>query len=195
MIESYLFNHLNVCCNGSLFTNSNWFAFEEERVVHEQSNSAVVSQSPDTDATIDNKDVDSGDEVASNEHDKDLVDSATSESFESKPGPNDTAIRKSTDESTPNESDKPLEWIKWRESESVQQEQQIETAVKIAELTDSIPNGNLEVTSTADIAGDGPNKAEVSPPLLLMCLFWKIMNLELEVELKKMADHKSWRLS
>ncbi|KAF5811247.1 putative SIT4 phosphatase-associated protein family [Helianthus annuus] len=150
--------------SGSLFTNSNWFAFEEERVVHEQSTSAVVSQSPDTDATIDNKDVDSGDEVTSNENDKDLVDSATSESLESKPGPDDTAIRKSTDESTPNESDKPPEWIEWRESESVQPEPQIETAVKITELTDSLPNGNLEVTSTADIAGDGPNKAEVSPP-------------------------------
>ncbi|GKD82273.1 serine/threonine-protein phosphatase 6 regulatory subunit 3-like protein [Tanacetum coccineum] len=34
--------------SGSLFTNSNWFAFEEERVAHEQSISAVASPSPNT---------------------------------------------------------------------------------------------------------------------------------------------------
>ncbi|KAK9056006.1 hypothetical protein SSX86_027093 [Deinandra increscens subsp. villosa] len=151
--------------SGSLFTNSNWFAFEEERVAHEQSTSAVASQSPDTGGATDGND--GGGDITSGDNDKDLVDSATYEVPESKPGPDDTAIRKSTGDSTPGEGDKPTEWIEWRES--VQPEPSTETSVTTTETaetsqaaTDSLlPNGNLEVPSIAD---DGPIKGEVSPP-------------------------------
>ncbi|XP_076908816.1 uncharacterized protein LOC143565847 [Bidens hawaiensis] len=147
----------------SLFTNSNWFAFEEERAAHEQSTSAVASQPPDIDSTTVGNDG-GGDEVTSTENDKGLVDSATTETPESKPGPDDTAIRKPVDESTPSESDKPAEWIEWRESAQPEpSDKTTESAETAPAATDSLPNGDVEVTSTADVADDGSVKAEVTP--------------------------------
>lgn len=160
--------HDDFCCcfSGSLFTNSNWFAFEEERVIHEQSTSAVASPSPNTDDTAGSSDDDDVD--ASKEIDKDCVDPATSEVPESKPGPDDTAIEKSTDDSTPSESDKPPEWIEWRESVKPSTEPLVMTAESVATsqgAVESLPNGDLEVIPQADIAdGDDLKTQEVSPP-------------------------------
>ncbi|GJU61347.1 serine/threonine-protein phosphatase 6 regulatory subunit 3 [Tanacetum coccineum] len=112
------------------------------------------------------------DKVTSNENAKDLVDSATSEVPESKPGPDDTTIGKSTEDSTSSESDKPPEWIEWRESVEPEPstEPSIETSVvtsKPAEAsqaaTDSLPNGNLEANLVTDIGSDAPSIKEVDP--------------------------------
>ena len=37
--------------SGSLFTNSNWFAFEDDRVTNERSTGSLVSPSPNTEVT------------------------------------------------------------------------------------------------------------------------------------------------
>ncbi|GJV84840.1 hypothetical protein Tco_1524738, partial [Tanacetum coccineum] len=102
--------HWKEMMSGSLFKNSNWFAFEEERAAHEQSISAVASPSPNTEGTTEAIEGDD-DKVTSNKNAKDLVDSATFEVLESKPGPDDTTIGKSTEDLTQSESDKPPEWI------------------------------------------------------------------------------------
>ncbi|XP_024963830.1 serine/threonine-protein phosphatase 6 regulatory subunit 3-like [Cynara cardunculus var. scolymus] len=156
--------------SGSLFTNSNWFAFEEERVVHERSTDAVASPSPNTEGTAGGSAV-GDDEATSNENDKNLVDTATSEVPDSKPGPDDTTFGKSADFSRPNESDKPPEWIEWRESVESSTEPAVEQSFTTAEsaetsqaATGSLPNGNLEVNPQADIANDVPNKGESAPP-------------------------------
>uniref|UniRef100_A0A7N2N775 Uncharacterized protein n=1 Tax=Quercus lobata TaxID=97700 RepID=A0A7N2N775_QUELO len=58
--------------SGSLYTNSNWFAFEDDRVANERSTGSLVSPSPNTEVTgvingvsddnvIDGKTTDSGD--------------------------------------------------------------------------------------------------------------------------------------
>ncbi|MFS7889708.1 putative SIT4 phosphatase-associated protein family [Helianthus anomalus] len=149
--------------SGSLFTNSNWFAFEEERVIPEQSTSTVASPSPNTDATTDG----GGDDmVMSNENDKDLVDSATSEVPQSKQDLDDAAIGKATDQSTSTENDKPTEWIEWREAVEPESSSVIatESAGTSHAATDSLPNGVPEVSPSDDIATDPPNKAEVSLP-------------------------------
>ncbi|GJZ45162.1 hypothetical protein Tco_0592758, partial [Tanacetum coccineum] len=69
----------------------NWFAFEEERAAHEQSISAVASPLPNTEGTTKAIEGDD-DKVTSNENAKDLVDSATFEVPESKPGPDYTTF-------------------------------------------------------------------------------------------------------
>ena len=166
--------------SGSLFTNSNWFAFEEERVVHERSTDAVASPSPDTEATPGG--TTGGDnEPTSNETDKKPVNPATSEVPESKPIPDDTTIGKPADSFKPNETDKPPEWIKWRESVEPTTESSVtvpESAETSPASTATLPNGNLEVNPTAGVAppsaasekpeaedGNGGNTTVVGGPL------------------------------
>jgi serine/threonine-protein phosphatase 6 regulatory subunit 3 len=63
-------------CSGSLFTNSNWFAFEDDRVANERSTGSLASPSPNTEGG----DVINGgsdDNVIVGEDDE-LVDTATS---------------------------------------------------------------------------------------------------------------------
>ena len=63
-------------CSGSLFTNSNWFAFEDDRVANERSTGSHASPSPNTEETcVINGGSD--DNVIVGEDD-DLVDTATS---------------------------------------------------------------------------------------------------------------------
>ncbi|XP_076899724.1 uncharacterized protein LOC143553664 isoform X2 [Bidens hawaiensis] len=149
---------------GSLFTNSNWFAFEEERAAPEQSTSTVASPSPDTGSTTGGNG--GGDDmVTSNENDKQLVHSATSEVPESKQELDDSVIGKSTDESTPSESDKPAKWVEWREAaEPEPSVMTTEPAETSQAATDDLPNGDLEVKPMDDITTDLPNKVEASPP-------------------------------
>ena len=71
-----------ICCislgvfSGSLYTNSNWFAFEDDRVANERSTGSPVSPSPNTEVTgVINGVCD--DNVIDGEDD-DLVDTATS---------------------------------------------------------------------------------------------------------------------
>ncbi|GJR82264.1 serine/threonine-protein phosphatase 6 regulatory subunit 3-like protein [Tanacetum coccineum] len=155
--------------SGSLFTNSIWFAFEEERAAHEQSISVVASPSPNTDGTAEAIEADD-DKVTSNENAKYLVDSATFKVPESKLGPDDTTIEKSTEDLTQSECDKPPEWIKWRESVKPSTEQSIETLVVTSKpveasqaATDSLPNGILEVNLVTDIGSDALSIKEVDP--------------------------------
>ncbi|GJS21887.1 serine/threonine-protein phosphatase 6 regulatory subunit 3-like protein [Tanacetum coccineum] len=154
--------------SGSLFTNSNWFSFEEERVAHEQSISAVASPSPNTEGTAEAIEGDD-DKVTSNENAKDLVDSATSEVPESKSGTDDTTIEKSMEDLTQSKSVKPPEWRESVEPEP-STEPSIETSVvtsKPAEAsqaaTDSLPNGNLEANLVTDIGSDALSIKEVDP--------------------------------
>lgn len=156
---------MNVCFSGSLFTNSNWFAFEEERAIHEQSTS---SPSPDTDSTAPGGDGGGDEVVTSTENDQDLVDSATSEIPESKPDVDDTPAGKSTDESTSTESDKPTEWIEWREAPEPEpligaaDTTTTEPAETSQAATASLPNGDLELSPMDEVATD-LNK-DVPPP-------------------------------
>lgn len=142
--------------SGSLFTNSNWFAFEEERADHEQSTSAAVasSPSPTTEGVAGGGD----DDVATDKTEKDVVDAATSEVPESKPGPDDTVIGKPTEDLKQSESEKPPEWIEWRESVEPSGEPPV-TTVESAETSVGLPNGDVV---NDDVANKGEEK--VAPP-------------------------------
>ncbi|KAL8217835.1 hypothetical protein R6Q57_021208 [Mikania cordata] len=153
--------------SGSLFTNSNWFAYGDERVSHEQSTSTLASPSPNTDSFTGGSS--GGDVVTSSENDKDLVDTATSMAPEPKQDMDDTTIGNETRQS---ESDKPHEWDGWREPEGEPEPKpEPETSVMTTDpaettqaATDCLPNGNLEVNSTNGTAPDFPNSVEASPP-------------------------------
>lgn len=108
--------------SGSLFTNSNWFAFEEDRdrVANERSTGSLASPSPNAEEggnyANENYNVTSGGE------DEDLADTATS-SPEAEP------------KLEPGGTDKPVEWVEWRES------------LDAGDPSEVLPNGELETKS------------------------------------------------
>ncbi|XAR59364.1 hypothetical protein NMG60_11015182 [Bertholletia excelsa] len=120
--------------NGSLFTNSNWFAFEDERVVNERSADSIPSSSPNNNAggtLAANSGGGDDDEVVigDGEEDEELTDTATSQVVESKISSEDPVVSNLSKESSSSdqiivgekESAKPpeSEWVEWRETSDV----------------------------------------------------------------------------
>ncbi|KAF9588957.1 hypothetical protein IFM89_017636 [Coptis chinensis] len=132
--------------SGSLFTNSNWFAFDEEK----HSSGSPPSPSPDAEETgiVSSS---SDDEVVLGEDD-DLDDTATSSPEpDSSPKTNDPGILgpengvpedldKDTRPSSPVEGDKPPEWVQWRETSDLSDPSD-------AEQPPALPNGELALDS------------------------------------------------
>ncbi|KAL2341529.1 hypothetical protein Fmac_009469 [Flemingia macrophylla] len=115
--------------SGSLFTNSNWFTFEEDRdrVANDRSTGSLASPSPNAEESIVKA---SGDDVIAVE-DEELADTATS---------SPEAGLKLEHVGT----DKPVEWVQWRESSDAN------------DPSDVLPNGQ--------IVNNDPGTAESSPP-------------------------------
>ncbi|XP_075664595.1 uncharacterized protein LOC142634193 isoform X1 [Castanea sativa] len=126
--------------SGSLFTNSNWFAFEDDRVANERSTGSHASPSPNTEETcVINGGSD--DNVIVGEDD-DLVDTATS-SPEAGTKSEDTTHLDNSRETGHAETDKPPEWVEWRET------------TDSSDPSDVLPNGEIQVgleLSEADAA-------------------------------------------
>ncbi|TKY72368.1 Serine/threonine-protein phosphatase 6 regulatory subunit 3 [Spatholobus suberectus] len=112
--------------SGSLFTNSNWFAFEEDRdrVANERSTGSLTSPSPNAEEGIIKA---SGDDVVAGE-DEELADTATS---------SPEAGLKLEHGGT----DKPVEWVEWRESSDSNDPSGV------------LPNGELEIELGKNDAG------------------------------------------
>ncbi|KAG0487050.1 hypothetical protein HPP92_009145 [Vanilla planifolia] len=127
--------------SSSLFTNSNWFAFEDERAVNDRSTGSLASPSPNSD---------DADEVVVGES-EDLADKMASLQFSGSKcddtqemnsiclgngpvnEPNETSGNLS-----PSECEKPLEWVEWRETVDLINENGANTA-------SSAPNGDFEI--------------------------------------------------
>ncbi|CAJ1962940.1 unnamed protein product [Sphenostylis stenocarpa] len=118
--------------SGSLFTNSNWFAFEEDRdrVANERSTGSPTSPSPDAEEGIVKA---SGDDVIAGE-DEELADTATS---------SPEAGQKLEHCGT----DKPVEWVEWRESSDAN------------DPSDVLPNG--EIGNNDSGAADSPSPSSI----------------------------------
>lgn len=132
--------------SGSLFTNSNWFAFEDDRVSHERAAGSLASPSPNTEVTS----VTNGgghDQVTVGEDD--LDDTATSAAV---------PVSKSEDSDVgklPNDSvetgscttEKPPTWVEWRESPDPSNPSSADEPVSIpnGELQDQGGNGDVDV--------------------------------------------------
>lgn len=147
--------------SSSLFTNSNWFALEDERAANERSSGSQASPSPNSDGT---------DATAVGAKD-DVFDTKTDEattSIESIPvalenGPVDDTEAKCIQPSPLKEDDKPPEWVEWRETS--------ESREGSNSAMPDISNGVLESDSVAmAVAVDGngfdasslPEKVDVS---------------------------------
>jgi len=117
----YIFHHKS--SGSSLFTNSNWFAFGEDkdREANEQSTGSLASPSPNAEEDVKNADEDYN--MTANE-DEDLADTATS-SPEAEAEP----------KLDPVGTEKPVEWVEWRES------------LDASDPSEVLPNGELESES------------------------------------------------
>ncbi|KAI3455938.1 hypothetical protein Pfo_012601 [Paulownia fortunei] len=133
--------------SGSLFTNSNWFAYEEGRTVDEHSSGSITSSSPNTEGHVG---VGGADGEVIVEEDADLADTATSEPPEQKPNLDDNVPSKLSEgfrETEISGSDKTPEWVEWRESsDSIEFPPTSNSAnMSNAAQDPSLPNGELQV--------------------------------------------------
>ncbi|KAF8408787.1 hypothetical protein HHK36_004856 [Tetracentron sinense] len=148
--------------SGSLFTNSNWFAFEDDKIANERSTGSLASPSPNTETGLISSNSD--DEVIVGEDD-DFVDTATSSQVpELEPSPEDPECRDSLEsppedmkeETVPSEGDKPPEWVQWRETSDSGDPSDAEQAPVLT-------NGELEMDSK--VQGDDIDPDSVEPSL------------------------------
>ncbi|KAL3522823.1 hypothetical protein ACH5RR_015657 [Cinchona calisaya] len=146
--------------SGSLFTNSNWFAFEDDSTVNERSTGPVAS-SPEIEGS-------GVDEKKSLDGDDDLADTAISELPESKASLNHPATDDLSDlRQSETECDKPAEWVEWRESsdmgESSEPTSDLDVASDDTVRPPSLPNDELQVESDVRVDEVGPNSGNTSP--------------------------------
>ncbi|XP_057971323.1 uncharacterized protein LOC131160044 [Malania oleifera] len=144
--------------SGSLFTNSNWFAFEDDRIANERSTGSLASPSPNTEGTTVTN---SGEDDVIVGEDDDLVDTAASSVPETKP-----PVTENMKELGSGEGDKPPEWVEWRETlDSGDPSSNVDKPALL-------PNGELQMEgendasepspSSNDALSDNSNKADGS---------------------------------
>eukprot|EP00268_Persea_americana_P034172 TRINITY_DN3381_c0_g1_i1.p1 TRINITY_DN3381_c0_g1~~TRINITY_DN3381_c0_g1_i1.p1 ORF type:complete len:752 (-),score=160.43 TRINITY_DN3381_c0_g1_i1:571-2826(-) len=134
--------------SGSLFTNSNWFAFEDDRVVNDQSSGLLASPLPNAEETgpVGSS---SNDGVIVGEDD-DLVDTATSPKVPEQPGsyPGELGtgvsdhglvevLKEDSKMSNPSEGGKAPEWVEWRETSDSSDPTEVDQSP-------ALPNGELK---------------------------------------------------
>ncbi|KAL1555753.1 serine/threonine-protein phosphatase 6 regulatory subunit 1-like [Salvia divinorum] len=150
--------------SGSLFTNSNWFAFEDERIADEHGAAPVASSSPNTEGR---EGVGGADNVVV-EEDEDLADTAASEPSDQKSNVVDdmpTKLLEGSRDSEASSSDKP-EWVEWRESsDSFENPLPSDTAnTSDADQLPSLPNGELQVELEDQPVKTAPSPASTDEP-------------------------------
>ncbi|KAL2473845.1 SIT4 phosphatase-associated family protein [Forsythia ovata] len=145
--------------SGSLLTNSNWFAFEDERIVNELPTDSVPSPS----SNVEGHEVVNGgadDEVIVDE-DEDLADTSTSEQPEQIPRLTDPAPNNLSEDSRETEtrvSEKPPEWVEWRENSD-----SVELSDPTSTSPPNLPECELHLESDVRPNDAGPDEADASP--------------------------------
>lgn len=136
---------LDFVYSGSLFTNSNWFAFEEGRTVDEHATAPIASSSPNTE---EHAGAGGTDNVIADEDD-DVAGTAVSEPSTNVVDGVPTKLLEGPIESETCASEKPPEWVEWRESsdsfENPPPSDPANTSDDAAAQFPSLPNGELQV--------------------------------------------------
>ncbi|XP_017978891.1 PREDICTED: serine/threonine-protein phosphatase 6 regulatory subunit 2 [Theobroma cacao] len=142
--------------SGSLFTNSNWFAFEDDRVSNERSIGALASPSPNNEgAGVVNGDGE--DEVVVGEDD-DLDDTATSSQVpDAKLEDNSADVSEDSREAGPSANDKPPAWVEWRETPD-------SSEASGSDESCTIPNGEVQVKLEDKGSGLNPDGTTEDAP-------------------------------
>ncbi|CAI9773301.1 unnamed protein product [Fraxinus pennsylvanica] len=141
-------------CSGSLLTNSNWFAFEDEGIDNALPTDSVPSPSSNT----------AGHEVVNGgagDEDNDLVDTATSEQPELIPSlinPAPDNLSEDLRETETRVSEKPPEWVEWRENSDF-----VELFDPTSTTPPNLPECELHVESDVQPDDAGLDKADASP--------------------------------
>ncbi|KAJ4916901.1 SIT4 phosphatase-associated family protein [Raphanus sativus] len=132
--------------SGSLFTNSNWFAFDDEKAANERSVNSIASPSPDGDE----------DDVVIGEADEFSDAAASSEAVDMET--EDSTSKNPTENPSEQEAEKSPAWVEWREtSESTAPSSNPDEAT-------ILPNGVVQ-TEKEDTGDDTEKKsAEENPP-------------------------------
>ncbi|XP_043813881.1 serine/threonine-protein phosphatase 6 regulatory subunit 2 isoform X2 [Manihot esculenta] len=134
--------------SGSLFTNSNWFAFEDDRIANERSAGALASSSPNNGETGGVNGA-GNDETMVGEGD-DLDDTASSSPLPD-PSIDDMSVNNSSkDVEETIANDKPPVWVEWRETPDSNPSNS-----KVSLM----PNGELQLDSEIQ-GGGGPHAAK-----------------------------------
>ncbi|XP_020587148.1 serine/threonine-protein phosphatase 6 regulatory subunit 3-like isoform X1 [Phalaenopsis equestris] len=119
--------------SGSLFTNSNWFAFEEDKAVSDPSSASIASPSPNSEDT---------DEVVVGES-LNPIDRTLNRKFPEPGtvflgnGPIDESMEDAGHSSPTKENDKSPEWVEWREMTDP-------SDLCCTNSTPNVPNGDIE---------------------------------------------------
>lgn len=142
----------NCFFSGSLFTNSNWFAFEDDKEIREQYTALVASPSPDTEETNIIRPRTNDDAAA--DEDDDLADTASSDRPEPKQSsdhPAPSSLSEDLHRATSNETIKPPEWVEWREnSNTIATSNQTSDSAGVADVVGPpLPNGDVKKESEA----------------------------------------------
>lgn len=100
-------------CSDSLFTNSNWFAFDDDKAANERSMSSIASPSPNADGDG-NDDDDDDDDVVIGEADEfnDTAASSLSVDMETE----DSTSKHPIENPSEPEPEKSPAWVEWRET-------------------------------------------------------------------------------
>ncbi|KAK9022413.1 hypothetical protein V6N11_002680 [Hibiscus sabdariffa] len=138
--------------NGSLFTNSNWFALEDDRVSNECSTGAMASALPNAEGAAVVNGEGEDDDVVGGEDD-DLDDIATSSQVsEGKIVDKSTDLSKDSKEAGPSANDKPPAWVEWRETPGSNEASTIVPNGELQmKLGDSNPDGITEPSSASSV--------------------------------------------
>ncbi|XP_073129268.1 uncharacterized protein [Henckelia pumila] len=150
--------------SGSLFTNSNWFAFDDERKASEPSTGSVASST----TIIEARQVGADDNkvLVDEDDDEDYADTATSEPLVPKPVV-DNMFSKSHDfeEVESRGPSRQSEWVEWRESsDSVEVPPTNSVGTSESAQRPPLPNGELPVGSEAQLDGVGPDASPSVEP-------------------------------
>ncbi|KAL4290834.1 hypothetical protein GQ457_14G011570 [Hibiscus cannabinus] len=145
--------------SGSLFTNSNWFAFEDDRVSDERSSGALPSPSPNNTegASIVNGDGEDDRKVVGK--DDDLDDTATSPLIpDAKLQVNSADLSDNSREAGPNANDKTPDWVEWRETSDG-------IGASVSDEADAVGNGELQAKLEDKGSGHDPDGITKPSPL------------------------------
>ncbi|CAH2034514.1 unnamed protein product [Thlaspi arvense] len=128
----------------SLFTNSNWFAFDEEKAANERSMSSITSPSPNADGDGDDDDEDDDDDVVRGEAEdfKDTAASSPSVDMETE----DSTSKNPAENPSEPEPEKSPAWVEWRETS----ESTTAPSSNPDEATTILPNGEVQIEKEDD---------------------------------------------
>ncbi|CAM8900436.1 unnamed protein product [Rhodiola kirilowii] len=139
----------------SLFTNSNWFAFEDDKISNESSAEPVQTKESASETQTETSGFNGSDQVISTEDDKTVDTAIPQEDIQIDEPSTDTDSGNSKETTPPCEPDKPSEWVEWRETLDTDD-------IANTDMAPEVSGRNLEMESSTEISVSDSNIPESS---------------------------------